>query len=402
MKRAVLTSVVLIIATIMVFSGCGEPEPEPAPAPTTSPAPAPEPSPEPSPAPTTSPAPAPEPSPEPSPAPEVIKLNCAFGSGPQAFNAQASKWYLEEVERRSGGRVEITQHWGGVLAKTMEMAEVVGSGAVDMGAASWAAYFPQIFPIHTVVDGPVPFTKTPYALQLAGWELEEVVPEVKAEIETAGLKRLTYQNGGICNIVMRNKPVRTLEDFEGLQIRTAGKYLLPPLVEAADAVPLFIPMPEVYDGLQKGMMDGATGLNGLFMGFKFYEVCDYIIEIGMGGDAAEGIMINLDRWNSLPPDIQEIFMEVSEEHTDVYVHDYAVPAYEEAYGIFEDAGVEIIQLSDEEMAKWKSRVTIDEHVAPWVEFASTTSGVSEERVKEILEIYKQLVDKYAETYTDVW
>jgi TRAP-type C4-dicarboxylate transport system substrate-binding protein len=376
MKKLFLMSMMIVLAALLVFVGCAEPTPEPAPAPS--------------------------PSPSPAPAPEPIKLNCAFGSGPQAFNARCSAWYLEEVGRRSGGAVEITPHWGGVLASSMEMVKAVGSGAVDMGANAWIPYDPQVFPLQTITDGPLPFTKVPYALNYAGIELGKVVPEVEAETAKAGMKRLTYQNGGICNIIMREKPIRKIEDFEGLQIRTAGKYLLPPLVEAVGAVPLFLPMPEVYDGLQKGMMDGATGLANLFMGLKFYEVCKYQIEIGLGGDAAEGLMINLDVWNSLPPDIQKVFMDVTEDHPEVYVKDFALPDYENTTRVFEEAGLETIVLSDEEITKWKSLVPIEEHVAPWVEFAAETSGLSEARVKEILEIYKQLVDKYAEIYKDVW
>ena len=378
MKKLFLMPMIIVLVAILVFGGCAEPAPAPAPTPV------------------------PAPTPAPAPAPEPIKLNCAFGTGPQSFNNRCSVWYMEEVGRRSGGKVEITPHWGGVLAGSREMVKAVGSGAVDMGANPWAPYDPQVFPLHTVADGPLPFTKVPCALNYAGIELEKVVPEVEAENAKAGMKRLTYQNGGICDIIMREKPVRKIEDFKGLQIRTAGKYLLPPLVEAVGAVPVFIPMGEVYDALQKGMIDGATGLANLFMGLKFYEVSKYHISIGMGGDAGEGIMINLDVWNSLPADVQKVFMDVTEDHPEVYVKDFALPDYEHTAQVFKDAGLETIELSDEELAKWKGLVPIEAHVAPWVEFTAETSGLSEARVKEILEIYKQLVDKYAKIYKEVW
>ena len=105
---------------------------------------------------------------------DVIKLNLAFAGGPQSFSTRAHAWWAEEVGRRTNGRVKIALHYGGSLAGHREMVKLVGSGAVDMGESVWAPYNPQVFPLHTVTDGPVIWSKRPMALLHAGMLLESM------------------------------------------------------------------------------------------------------------------------------------------------------------------------------------------------------------------------------------
>lgn len=334
---------------------------------------------------------------------DVITLNLAFAGGPQPFSARAHAWWAEEVTRRTGGKVKISLHYGGSLASHREMVKLVGSGAVDMGESVWAPYNPQVFPLHTVTDGPVIWSKRPMALLYAGMALEKEFPEVEAENTKVNLKRLTWQGAGISGLIMRSKPIRQVEDLKGLQIRTAGKFLQPPLMKAAGAVPVGIPFPELYDSMQKGMMDGATGTMGLFTGSKLHEICKYYVEVGMGGDPGQGIMINLDKWKSLPPDVQQVMMQLYEkDFPKVFVEKFAVPDYERSIDLFKKFNVEVIVLSDAERDKWKALEPLDQHVEPWVKATVKGSGLPESQVREILNRYKQLADEYEKTYTAVW
>lgn len=334
---------------------------------------------------------------------ETIKLNLAFAGGPQSFSAKAHIWWAEEVQRRTNDKVKIEMHWGGSLAGHREMVKLVGSGAVDMGESVWGPYNPQVFPLHTVTDGPVIWSKRPMALIYAGMQLEKEFPEVEAENTNVNLKRLTWQGAGISNLMMKSKPVRAIKDLKGLQIRTAGKFLQPPLMKAVGAVPVGIPMPALYDAMQKGMVAGATGTMGLFLGQKLHEVCKYQIVIGMGGDPGQGIMINLDKWKNLPKDVQQVMMQLYEnDFPKVFVEKFAVPDYIRAKEVFEKNGIEIIELPESEIDEWKALVPLDKHVEPWVQATVKASGQSEALVRQILKRYKELADQYEKEYTDIW
>jgi TRAP-type C4-dicarboxylate transport system substrate-binding protein len=333
---------------------------------------------------------------------ETIELNLAFGGSPKPFSARGSAFWAKEVERRTGGKVKIALHYGGSLASHREMVKLVGTGAVDIGESVWAPYNPRVFPLHTVSDGPVIWSKRPVALMHAGIQLEKEIPEVEAENTKTNLKRLTWQGAGISNLIVRNKPIRKVEDLNGLQIRTAGKFLQPPLMKAVGAVPVGVPFPQVYDSLQKGMFDGATGTMGLFMGNKLYEVCKYVIEIGFGGDPGQGIMMNLDLYKSLPGDVQQVMMQLYEEWPKIFVEQFAVPDYKRSLEILKKQGVEVIVFPDDELEKWKALRPLEDHVKPWVKATAEGSKLSEERVRAILKRYMELADKYEKIYSDVF
>ena len=271
-----------------------------------------------------------------------------------------------------------------------------------MGESVWAPYNPQIFPLHTVTEMSV-WRRKPMALVYAGMQIEKEFPEVEGENTKANMKRLTWQGAGIANLMMKDKPVRKLQDLKGLQIRTAGKYLNPPLIKAVGAVPVGIPMPALYDSLQKGMIAGATGTSGLFLGQKLQEICKYQIKIGMGGDPGMGIMINLDLWNRLPKDIQKIFMDMYEkDFPKVFLQQFAMPDYERSKKIFEQAGVETIELPAEELEKWKQKMPLEKIAEPWIKMASNAAGIPRARVEEIMNRYLELVDQNEKIHDSVW
>ena len=114
-------------------------------------------------------------------------------------------------------------------------------------------------------------------------------------------------------------------------------------------------------------------------------------------------MINLDKWNSLPPDVQQVMTQLYEkDFPKVFVEKFAVPDYKKSIELFKQYGVEVIILSDEERDKWKALEPLDQHVEPWVKATVKGSRLPESRVREILNRYKQLADEYEKTYTAVW
>jgi TRAP-type C4-dicarboxylate transport system substrate-binding protein len=236
----------------------------------------------------------------------------------------------------------------------------------------------------------------------AGIQLEKEFPEVEGENTKANLKRLTWQGAGTANLIVRSKPIRKVEDLKGLQIRTAGKFLQPPLMKAVGAVPVGVPFPQVYDSLQKGMFDGATGTMGLFMGFKLHEVCKYVIDIGFGGDPGQGIMMNLDLYNSLPADVKQVMTQLYEEWPKIFVEQFAVPDYKRSIGVLKKQGVEVIVFPDAELEKWKALQPLEKHVQPWVKATAKGSGLSEEKVRAIMKRYMVLADEYEKKYSDVF
>ena len=150
------------------------------------------------------------------------------------------------------------------------------------------------------------------------------------------------------------KPVRTLEDLKGMQIRC------PPGLEAESlkalgATPVSVPMPEVYTALERGMVDGATISWNAVDSFKLYEVTKYDHNNNELCYAFTTVAMNLDTWNSLPPDIQKIIDDLSpwaQELQHQYMDDEVQTGIADAKG----KGNTFIDLTSQEKARWVAAV----------------------------------------------
>jgi TRAP-type mannitol/chloroaromatic compound transport system substrate-binding protein len=105
-----------------------------------------------------------------------------------------------------------------------------------------------------------------------------------------------------------NKPIRTLADFKGAKIRT-GVLQTIWVLEQVGAKPVRIPGGELYMALKLGTIDGGEyGAPSTDWGLKFQEITKYWVipagwhQVGTVSD----LMINIDAWKKLPPDLQAI------------------------------------------------------------------------------------------------
>ena len=104
-----------------------------------------------------------------------------------------------------------------------------------------------------------------------------------------------------------NEPLQTLEDFQGKKIRTHAA-ALSSIIEGLGAEALFIPPGADYLALQNGTVDVGTTGALLAIGGRYHEISDYMAGpvIGFGYTTN---MINGEKWDSIPADIQQIILE---------------------------------------------------------------------------------------------
>ena len=110
-------------------------------------------------------------------------------------------------------------------------------------------------------------------------------------------------------IISTKKEVKTLDDFKGLKIRVLGG---PPteMAKALGAVPTLIPMPDVYQSLDKGVIDGAVVPWEAVQGFRLYELAKSYT-IAPFYVAYFSLCANKQKWQSLPKDVRDQIMTVS-------------------------------------------------------------------------------------------
>jgi TRAP-type C4-dicarboxylate transport system substrate-binding protein len=145
-----------------------------------------------------------------------------------------------------------------------------------------------------------------------------------------------------------------MEDMKGLKIRSTG--LSARIVEALGGVPVAMPQNAAYEALQKGVVEGTFAPMETLKGWKQAEVIKDTTDCrAIGYTTAMYVVMNRGKWAKLPADVQKIFEEVSREWIDVHGEQWDKDdAAGREYTL--SLGNQILELSDEETARWEKAV----------------------------------------------
>jgi len=278
---------------------------------------------------------------------EPIKLTYSIFFPPTHAQAIAAMDFAKEIEKRTNGKVQITAFPGGTLTKAPMVYDGVVKGISDLGNSCFA-YTRGRFPVMEVVDLPMGYASGAVATKVANDFAKSANPKELQDV------KVLYVHAHGPGLLHTKKPVRTLEDLKGMKIRATG--LSAKVVEALGAVPVAMDQGGTYEALQKGVVEGTFGPIEVLKGWKQGEVIKYTTNCPVVGyTTAMFVVMNKDKWNALPDDVKKIIDETAEEW--VAVHGKAWDAADEEGRKFTlGLGNEIINLSDEENAKWRKAV----------------------------------------------
>jgi TRAP-type C4-dicarboxylate transport system substrate-binding protein len=271
-----------------------------------------------------------------------IKLSYAnFPPAPTFPCVQMERW-KKEVETRTGGKVAINTFPGGTLLKAKAMMDGVIAGTADIGCLCMA-YQPGRFIVTNAIALPVGFSNATVA-SLTLWDLyTKQNPQ-----EFAKVKVLTMFTCAPANIYAK-KPVRNLEDLKGLELRASGGTAQ--VLKALGATPVGMPQSQTPEALQKGVVQGAASSLETLMDFKYAEMCRYVT-IFNGPVYPFAVVMNMDKWNSLPEDVQKVMDGMAIEQawwTGNYMDKRVVKSIEWSK---KNYNIEIIKLTKKELARW--------------------------------------------------
>jgi len=292
------------------------------------------------------------------PAPEVIELSYSNFFPPTHFHSILAEEWAQEIEARTDGRVKITYYPGGSLTPAPQTYDGVVTGIADIGM-SCLAYTVGRFPACELVDLPHAYP--------SGWVATKVANDFYNEFKPAefdDVHALYFHAHGPGVILTSEKPVRKLGDLKGLVIRSTG--IGAAIVGALGAEGYGAGQGEAYELMAKGVMDGSFAPREVLKGWKQAEVVKYVTgSYDVGNTTMMFVVMNRDKWDALPEDIQAVFTQVSAEWVDKHgkVWDYYDKSAIDYFLTFE--GREVIELSPEEMNRWVE-TAVDPLIAGYV------------------------------------
>ncbi len=136
-----------------------------------------------------------------------------------------------------------------------------------------------------------------------------IIEDIEALVlaETGGVVLNHHLFSGNDQYFFCKDKVESLDAFKGKKTRSHSA-ALSDWIEGMGASAQFIAFSEVYTALERGILDcGVTGADASH-GQRWYEVTDYMIGPLISWPFVNNV-INADKWNSIPADLQNILIE---------------------------------------------------------------------------------------------
>lgn len=207
------------------------------------------------------------------------------------------------LKELSGGEMELEIFPNGTFATYNDAITNVQMGGLDFACLDSAADW---LPKAGVLLGPYVFRSYDH---FENFKKANFYDDLKAEIgEAVGVHQFDHYTFGFRHLTA-NKEIRGLDDFKGLVLRCVD---FPPYSELQtifDVNITAIPIGDVYMALQTGVADLEENPVTQIVTMKFYEVQKYLMLTGHML-AVSGTVMNLDTWNSLTPEEQDILDQV--------------------------------------------------------------------------------------------
>ena len=292
----------------------------------------------------------------------VFKLHHFLGAESPAQKDMLEPW-AKRVEENSGGKVKIEIYPAMTLGgRPPELISQVRDGVVDL---VWTlnGYTPGLFPRTEVMELPFVFVNDPVAANLA---LADIYPDHLAP-EYKGVEPMFLHSHAGQAIQTVSKEVHTPEDLAGLKLRIptrTGAWV----IEALDATPVSMPVPDLPLALSKGVVDGALIPWEIIPALKIQDQTRFQIE---GADKTRfgtsifQLSMNKARWDSLPKDVQKAFRDASDRDWLVEVGQIWRAVDDRGIQVAVDSGNTHITLTPEQTAAFRARLepVIDRWIA---------------------------------------
>ncbi len=304
---------------------------------------------------------------------EVVKLKYANYFPVTSDVAKLTGQFCDEIKKRTNGRVEITLYAGGTLLTGPRMFDGVTQGVADIGFTN-TAYTVGKFPVTRVLELPLGFVDAWVGGQVSNDFYNKYKPK-----EWDSVHVLYFCNGGASVVESMKKPVKTLNDLKGLKIRGVGMSAAVPKSLGATPVPL--EMGDVYEALRRGVLDGVFQTVEGMKQFKTGELLKYVTNnaVCTGNAGIFFAIMNKQKYNSLPSDIQKIFDQVAEEYRQKALLMWTQGEID-GLSFFKSNGGQVVELAPAECAEWAKAVEplVDEYKKKEVEKGRSAKEIDDQ------------------------
>jgi len=302
------------------------------------------------------------------------ELSLAYFMGPKhPMNKAVFTPFAEKLAELSGGSLTVKQFPGGALNSVPpKQYAILLDGVADV-VFTLPGYTGDVFPMTNVITMPDVCTSSS--------NCTEALLRARSVIEKEyNAKLLAIWANAPPVLITKDKPVRTLEDLQGMKIRVTSKQDVP-FVEALGASAVAQPVNVINQNLANGVIDAIAIGPSAIRSFKLHEPGNYITTWFPGSGSAFVLLMNQDVYDAMSDEEKGWVAAATEESLSLAGGTFYDKAAAGGLKLAAESGVEMIELSDEEKARW------NEKLAPTIA-ASLASSAGDMTVGEIVAIMK--------------
>jgi TRAP-type C4-dicarboxylate transport system substrate-binding protein len=286
-------------------------------------------------------------------APETIRLTIASShSTGLPWVGVMQRLVVPESNRRleareSPYRIRWTEAFGGSLYKYQHTLEAVEIGLTDVG---WIGTLWELskMPLQNLTYYTPFVTSDTRMLYQVMNDLNRQVPAL-ADAWTAQNVRFLGVNGIDTYHLMTNFPLDSVDDLRGRKILAPGPAAA--WLEGTGAVAVDGGLTTYYTQIQTGVADGVLTILSGALPYRIHEVAPHITLVGIGAQVTGAVGVNLDTWNRLPRDVQDVLAELGPEYSEAVAME-VISRYEAGLDAMRADGAVIAELPLDEKRRW--------------------------------------------------
>lgn len=274
---------------------------------------------------------------------------------------EAGARFTRQVEEATDGRITFEVYPAAQIGR--ETAGMVAAGLADIGIVA-PSYESDVLPLSSVMELPgILSSSCEGAAQLThltspGGALYE------NEFKNLGVHVLYVNVVPPYSLLTASQKIDSLAGVAGLKIRANGNAMTM-AVSALGGVPVPVTASEMYDALTRGTVDGILLSVGSIQNNHITEQVNYAVEPIRLGQAVTFGVIGLNQWESLDDETRQIMTQAGAD-TQSYLCNFLDQREGREQEELVSAGkLEIVQLSDEEVARWDEALKAT--AGQWVE-----------------------------------
>lgn len=246
---------------------------------------------------------------------EPIELRFADVNAESAAQGQAILAWQEEVTELTDGKVTFDNYFLGSLYSPTEMLAGLGGGLADMGFIA-PVFFQDQLPIANWTDQLLGAQSTlphplPFMVGLpAGSKILATTDAIREEYAKHNIVTpMGYLFGGPFPMLC-GEPIESLEDAAGKRVTHYGQPYQGEL-EALGMVTTFLPPQDIYEALQRGVIDCAHVAPTAILADGYLDVTTHVslLDSSSGAGGGAHFAFNKDSWEALPEQVQQVMKE---------------------------------------------------------------------------------------------